>query len=159
VLFNDGVSSGVYSGNDFPGNIFSYASWEYFRDHNESFAGLCAFRQGSDHLLMHSIASSDSAAAERTEGHLVSGNYFAVLGVQAEAGRLLTAKDDTLAAAPAAVISYAFWERHFHLDRSVIGDAFASLDRQPGRGKSLLAWRSALREPGWFANCLPKASY
>ena len=37
VLFYDGISQGDYSGDGFPGDIFSYASWEYFRDHNESF--------------------------------------------------------------------------------------------------------------------------
>src|SRR5579863_3152408 len=123
VLFYDGISSGVYSGAGFPGDIFSYASWEYFRDHNESFQGLCAFRQGSDSLMMHLVGASDSGPKEQAEGHLVSGSYFGVLGVPAAVGRMLTVEDDTLAAPPVAVISYNYWQDRFHLDRSVIGKA------------------------------------
>jgi predicted permease len=123
VLFFDGISSGEYSGQGFPGDIFSYASWEYFRDHNESFQSLCAFRQGSDRLVMHVVGSSDSGPKEQADGHLVSGSYFRVLGVEAAAGRMLTPEDDALAAPLVAVISYNFWRDRFHLDSSVIGKA------------------------------------
>jgi predicted permease len=121
ALFYDGISQGVYTGNGFPADLFSYATWEFFRDHNESFQGLCAFRQGSDELMMRLVGSSESAAKEQAAGHLVSGNYFAVLGVEATVGRTLTADDDALAAPPVAVISYNFWRRRFDLDRSVVG--------------------------------------
>jgi predicted permease len=121
VLFFDGISAGAYSGDGFPGDIFSFAAWEYFRDHNEAFAGLCAFRQGSDDLMMHVLGSSESGPKEQANGHLVSGNYFAVLGVQATIGRMLTAEDDALTAPAVSVISYNFWRRRFHLDSSVIG--------------------------------------
>ena len=121
VLFYDGINDGVYSGDGFPGDIFSYASWEYFRDHNESFQGLCAFRQSSDRLVMHLVGSTDSGPKEQAEGHLVSGSYFQVLGVRAAAGRMLTPEDDALAAPPVTVISYKFWHDRFNLDRSAIG--------------------------------------
>jgi len=121
VLFYDGIDSGVDDGDGFPGNIFAYPAWEYFRDHNESFQGLCAFRQSSDRLVMHVAGSSDSGPKEQVGGHLVSGNYFAVLGVQAAIGRMLTVQDDALAAPHVAVISYDFWRRRFNLDSSVIG--------------------------------------
>lgn len=80
VLFYAGIDSGVNTGDGFPGDIFSYPSWEYFRDHNESFASLCAFRQNSDRLVMHVAGSSISGHKEQVDGHLVSGNYFDVLG-------------------------------------------------------------------------------
>ncbi|HLN02626.1 MAG TPA: ABC transporter permease [Bryobacteraceae bacterium] len=121
VLFFDGIDDGVYDGDGFPGDIFSYPAWEYFRDRNESFQELCAFRQSSDLLVMHVAGSPDSGPKEQADGHLVSGNYFAVLGVQAVIGRMLTAKDDALAAPHVAVISYDFWRRRFNLDNSVIG--------------------------------------
>jgi len=121
VLFYDGINDGVYSGDGFPGDIFSYASWEYFRDHNESFQGLCAFRQSSDRLVMHLVGSTDSGPKEQAEGHLVSGSYFQVLGVWAAAGRMLTPEDDALAAPPVTVISYKFWHDRLHLERSAIG--------------------------------------
>ena len=65
VLFYDGISSGVYGGGRPHGDIFSYPSWEYLRDHNESFQGLCAFSQGSDRVVMHVSGSSDSGPKEQ----------------------------------------------------------------------------------------------
>src|SRR5262249_46630204 len=53
--------------------------------------------------------------------HLVSGSYFSVLGVQAQAGRVLTLADDALAASRVAVISDPFWRRRFHADPTAIG--------------------------------------
>jgi predicted permease len=53
---------------------------------------------------------------------LVSGNYFAVLGVPATAGRVLEAADDRRAAArPVAVISHAFMERQFGTSGAILG--------------------------------------
>jgi len=121
VLFYDGINQGVYTGNGFPSELFSYATWEHFRDHNESFQGLCAFRQGSDQLMMSLAGSSESGPREHATGHLVSGNYFAVLGVEAAVGRTLVGDDDTLASPPVAVISYNFWRRRFNLRTSVVG--------------------------------------
>jgi len=121
VLFYDGISQGVYSGNGFPADLFSYATWEFFHDRNESFQDLCAFRQGSDQLMMRQVGSSESGPKEQATGHLVSGNYFAVLGVEAAVGRTLTLEDDAPAAPPVAVISYTFWRHRFNFDRSVVG--------------------------------------
>src|ERR1041384_6236266 len=68
VLFYDEISSGVYSGNGFPGDIFSYASWEYFRDHNQAFEDLCAFRQASDGLSMRVPGSAKPSRKEQATG-------------------------------------------------------------------------------------------
>ena len=54
-------------------------------------------------------------------GQLVSGNYFAVLGIKAAAGRLLSRDDDRPGAAPVAVISHGYWQRQFAGDPSAIG--------------------------------------
>ncbi|HWB16250.1 MAG TPA: ABC transporter permease [Vicinamibacterales bacterium] len=54
---------------------------------------------------------------------LVSGNYFDVIGVGAEAGRLLTPQDDvTVDAHPVAVVSHAFWLRRLAGDPSAVGE-------------------------------------
>jgi predicted permease len=56
------------------------------------------------------------------EGRLVSGNYFAMLGIKASAGRLLSREDDRPGnAAPAIVISHGYWQRQFAGDPSAIG--------------------------------------
>jgi len=63
-----------------------------------------------------------SAEPEHPRGRLVSGNYFAVLGVPTLIGRPLTVEDDRAAnGSPVAVISYAYWQRRFEGDRGVLG--------------------------------------
>ncbi|HXR78911.1 MAG TPA: ABC transporter permease [Bryobacteraceae bacterium] len=121
VLFNDDISTGVYSGDDFPSNEFSYPSFQYLQAHNDSFVSLCAFRQNTDRVVMHIAGTSEAGPQQRANAHLVSGNYFETLGVNAALGRLLNTSDDTLSAARVAVISYGFWRDRFNLDRSVLG--------------------------------------
>ena len=54
--------------------------------------------------------------------HLVSGNYFSLLGVRASAGRVLTASDESDAdVTPPVVISRAFWRTRFAGSPSAIG--------------------------------------
>src|SRR5581483_2207944 len=45
VLFYDGISTGVYSGDGLGTDIFSHPSWEYLKTHNDSFDDLSAFSQ------------------------------------------------------------------------------------------------------------------
>jgi predicted permease len=51
--------------------------------------------------------------ADLGSAHAVSGNYFDVLGVTVASGRALGAIDDSVNAAPAAVISERLWRRRF----------------------------------------------
>jgi putative ABC transport system permease protein len=55
-------------------------------------------------------------------GMWVTGDFFSVLGMQPLAGRLIEASDDTRDCSdPAAVISYAFWQRNFGGDPTAVG--------------------------------------
>ncbi len=121
ALFYDGIDSGIYSGDGFPSDMFSYPLWQYLRPHQEVFEDLCAFKQGTDRVAMHLSGSSEAEPDERASAHLVSGNYFQVLGVNAAIGRTLRDADDAVNAPPAAVISYVFWRDRFHLDNAIIG--------------------------------------
>ena len=49
--------------------------------------------------------------AESFRGEFVSGNYFAMFGVSAYAGRAFTAADDEIGAPPVAVMSYRVWQQ------------------------------------------------
>jgi len=62
-----------------------------------------------------------SGDPRRALGLLVSGAYFSTLHVQPELGRLLSAVDDTDAAPPVAVASYAAWQKYFNADASAVG--------------------------------------
>ncbi len=125
VLFNDSADEGTstLSDGDVPtgrSRRFSYATYRYFREHDPSFQELSAFRSGESRL---SVRRSDAAgeAAQRASSHLVSGNYFKVLGVNAQQGRVLTNEDDAPAAPPAAIISHGYWQQKLSGDPQIVG--------------------------------------
>jgi predicted permease len=92
-------------------------SWPMFRDFQARaprVAGVFGRRATEIHV-------GYEGTSERTDGDLVSGNFFQVLGVTAARGRLLTPADDsTRAGHPVAVLGYDYWQRRF-LGRDVIG--------------------------------------
>src|SRR6185369_11259315 len=62
--------------------------------------------------------------AERVEGSLVSGNYFALLGTRPFLGRLLSTQDDRAKGAhPVIVLSYEYWRRVFGGQNSALGES------------------------------------
>jgi predicted permease len=126
VLFSDMTGEGT-SVEDTPRtgkwSRFSYASYKHLRDHNDSFQDIAALRSGVSRLSVRQTESQANAAV-RASGHLVSGNYFSLLGVRAARGRVLTPEDDKPAAEPAAVISHRYWEQQLNSDASVVGKRF-----------------------------------
>ena len=52
---------------------------------------------------------------------VITGNYFQVMGLGPVAGRLFDRSDDGPGAAPAMVLTQAYWLQHFGGDRGVIG--------------------------------------
>jgi predicted permease len=68
----------------------------------------------------------DAAAPVYVRASLVSGSYFSTFGLTPAAGRLLSADDDRIPGTAGstgcgAVISHAFWTRHFHQDAAALG--------------------------------------
>jgi putative ABC transport system permease protein len=59
--------------------------------------------------------------SERLIGRRVTGNFFALFGLQPERGRWLTAADDQPDGAQVAVISYGLWQRRFGGAPEIIG--------------------------------------
>src|SRR5215475_5252010 len=93
---------------------FSYLSFERLRDHNQSLVDVFAFTP-----LPLSVRANDQA--EFVQGQLVSGGYYAGLGVQPLLGRTISVADDRPAAGPVAVITHRYWRRRFGSDPAVIG--------------------------------------
>ena len=119
---------GIPTGGSFV--LYSYPLYQQLRDHSPEFSELAALQPA---LGPRSLAVRRSGATEPAEPmnyEYVSGNYFAMFGVNAFAGRVLTPADDTPSAPPVAVMSYAAWQRHFGSDPSVIGATF-DLDQVP----------------------------
>jgi predicted permease len=126
VLFSDMTGEGT-SYEDSPRvgewKRFSYASYVYFRDHNQSFQDIAALRSGVSRLSIRR-ADTQGTAATRASGHLVAGNYFSVLGTGAMRGRVLSPADDQASAPPAAVMSHRYWKDQLNSDPSVVGQTF-----------------------------------
>lgn len=95
---------------------FAYPAFRQFRDQNQEFSGVLAFRVFDN--LDFDVGGQPGLA----KGQVISGSYFPTLGIQAILGRLIAPEDDrTAGGAPVAVISYNYWTRRFNRDRSVVG--------------------------------------
>ncbi len=89
--------------------------WEQLRDHQQAFSDLFAWSGAQFNL-------TSGGEARYANGLWVSGGFFDTLRVPAIIGRVLTPADDRRGcAAPAAVISYGFWQREFAGSPSAIG--------------------------------------
>src|SRR5262245_28876373 len=94
---------------------FSYPFYKDFRDKNEVFDGLAAYRPTP-------MSLSRNGVNERVWGYLASGNYFDMLGVRASKGRVFTQEEDRVPGAnPVAVMSYGCWQRRFGGDPNLVG--------------------------------------
>lgn len=93
----------------------SYLDYLYYRDHQQSFAGLAAYARVP-------VRWQNGNQIEQLGTELVTGNFFEVVGLRAVRGRLLNAEDDrTLGAHPVAVISHRFWQQRFNAAPDVVG--------------------------------------
>jgi predicted permease len=102
---------------------FSELTVERFRQQSTTLSDVFAFSP----TALNVVADQQ---ADWVSGLIVSGNYFAALGVSAIAGRTLTMSDDRPQADPVAVVSYRYWQRRFAGDPGVVGKAI-ELNRSP----------------------------
>jgi predicted permease len=123
VLFSDQSGEGTSTGSLPNGawNLFTNESYEFLKKQPLPFESLCAFRSGEDPVTVHFPGESDSGPLQRANVHLVSGNYFDVLGVEATMGRSLRPDDDKPNANPATVVSNGYWKQRLHSDPNAIG--------------------------------------
>jgi len=100
-------------------DLFSYPLYKELRDRNSVFSGL--FAAATDHGI-EVATGQDNAPGASIIGRMVTGNYFDVLGLQPEAGRLFANSDDTSENAnPVVVLGYGYWQSKFALSPSIIG--------------------------------------
>lgn len=103
----------VHNGADY--TIQSYPNYKDYRDRNNVFSGLLAYRFAPFSL-------SHQGSSERVWGYLVSGNYFDVLGVAPVRGRaFLPEEDQTPGAYPVVMISYVCWQTRFAGNPNIAG--------------------------------------
>ncbi len=123
VLFSNQAGEGTSTGSlpNATWNLFTTESYDYLKKQPLPFESLCAFRSGEDPVTVHFPGESDSGPLQRATVHLVSGNYFDVLGVEAAMGRSLRPDDGNLGANPAAVVSNGYWKQRLHSDPNAVG--------------------------------------
>jgi putative ABC transport system permease protein len=93
----------------------SFAMWEEIRKRQEAFAEMAVWSDDQYNL-------ATGGEVRFAKGLRVSGEFFHVLGVQPVLGRLLAPEDDQPGCPLAgANISYAFWQRNFAGDPSIVG--------------------------------------
>ena len=93
----------------------TFVMWEQIRKRQEGFAEIAVWSDQRFNL-------ATGGEVRKAKGVRVSGDFFHVLGVEPILGRLLGPEDDQPGcAASAANISYAFWQRNFAGDPSVVG--------------------------------------
>ena len=94
----------------------SYADFRDYRDRLKLTGGLA----GS---MPVPFSVGQDVRAERAWGELVTGNYFAVLGVKPLLGRMFAPDEygDTQGAHPVVVIGERLWKRRFNSDPGVVG--------------------------------------
>ena len=84
---------------------FSHTDYEWLRDHNGAFSAMSA-------SAVWKMTLDAGGHQERVTAELVSGNYFALLGVEPSAGRVIAVDDDHQGRL-IAVLNHAFWQRSF----------------------------------------------
>jgi len=98
-------------------NLFGISNPNYkdYLDQSGSFEGIAAFVGAAINL-------SGGGEPEQIAGDLVSGNFFALLGVQPALGRAFLPEEDRVEGArPVTVLGDRLWKRRFASDPSIVG--------------------------------------
>jgi predicted permease len=95
----------------------SYPAYRRFRDHEDMFSSTAAY------VAPVPFGVGFNGHTERTWGHIVTSDYFSTLGVTAETGRVLDARDEVKQGTPPIVVSDRFWKNNLGSDPDVIGKA------------------------------------
>jgi len=103
---------------------FSVPLFKTMSSEADAFSSITAFAGPLD------MAVAGNGTASIARGTFVSGDFFSTLGVNTIIGRPLGPSDDSASASGTLVLSYAYWQRAFGADRSVLGRA-VRLDNVP----------------------------
>jgi predicted permease len=107
------------------GYSLNYEEYQYLRDHSRS------FWQFTAHELVAVDLADPGARPERYWTGLLASNYFEILGVKPQFGRLFVAGDDrAYGSAPEVVLSDALWRSRYHADPAILGQTI-QVNRHP----------------------------
>src|SRR5262249_18693367 len=119
-----GFGYGGYNGNTYTdpatglqaGTSFPRQTYIRLRAQESALSDVFAFSGANE-----SVNVSVDGQAEVVIGQLISGNYYAGLGVAPFLGRMVTDEDDKAGASPVAALSHRYWQRRFGGDPAAVG--------------------------------------
>jgi predicted permease len=111
-----------------PEKLVSYYYIEQFRDQKRLFSGVAALQAGIPFNV--TFQGDVNATPQRVFGQLVSADYFSVLGVRSQQGRVLSPELDKPGDAPVVVISDRFWRNRLNSSPDAVGQTLR-LNGQP----------------------------
>ncbi len=102
---------------------FSYPEYVNLRDHQKAFQSVVAASWPVRILVSNAEETGGGSAQFKTaQAQIVSGNYFAALGVNAMLGRVFGTNEDRAPGGnPVVVLSHAYWQRQFRGDPQALG--------------------------------------
>ncbi|HZS47482.1 MAG TPA: permease prefix domain 1-containing protein, partial [Blastocatellia bacterium] len=92
----------------------AYGDFVDWREKNHVFSGLSAFQQ-------FSATMTGSGEPEVVSGAQVDSEFFHLLIINSEAGRVFQQEEDVSGAERVAVLSHELWASHFRTDKAAIG--------------------------------------
>ena len=128
--FHDAGRLAWLAGNNGTGGLsdttFRVDAFEEIQRHNQSFQQLTAY--------VPFFATSDAKLTGGGEqrvlaGVWVAGNFFSMLGIQPQLGRLFTPEETVKGGRPAVLLSYPFWQRQFAGNPEIVGQAITLNNR------------------------------
>ncbi|MFY9938538.1 MAG: ABC transporter permease, partial [Silvibacterium sp.] len=108
-------------------NPASYPYIERYRMQKNLFAGVAAVWNSVEFNVAF---GGPNSKPERVYGQLVSPDYFSVLGMDAQRGRILSADLDKTGAVPSVVVSDRYWRSRLNANPDAIGQTI-HLNGQP----------------------------
>ena len=97
-------------------STLSVPDYEALRDGTPSFEGVVAYTRSE-------VTVARGQEAHPVQASLVTGEYFALLGVRPAVGRLFSSEEARAGGARVAVLGHGYWQQHFGAD---------SRNRRPG---------------------------
>ncbi|MGH9704450.1 MAG: ABC transporter permease [Candidatus Acidiferrales bacterium] len=102
-----------------PEKPVSYYYVEQYGEQKSLFSGAAAFQTGIPFNVTYQ--GNVNGKPERVFGQIVSPDYFSVLGVQAQRGRVFSPALDRTGGAPSVVISDRFWRNRLNSSPNALG--------------------------------------
>jgi len=99
---------------NFENGAISFPNFLDWRTDNRSFSSVAILRR-------YAFSLTGLGEAEQVNGVFVSSEFFDLLGIRPALGRNLHSGEDTIGAAPVALLSADFWQRKFGSSPDVLG--------------------------------------